>query len=246
MDGTGQLLRTQTDGLESCFDVRCLAIPPTDLTTWEKLSDQVIALVKQELENSPDRPVYLCGESFGGCLAIKVVLRSPDLFQRVILVNPASSVKHQVWMNLGAQMLRIMPEPFYRLSAVGLLPWLSRLERIPRDDRQALLRAMKSVPKSTSAWRLSLLSQFHISEAELQELTQPFLLLGSLRDSLLPSLIEIEWFRQNLPNSRLVTLPNSGHTCLLEADVNLFDIMKEHNFLAAEELSTQNKLELIL
>jgi hypothetical protein len=32
MDGTGQLLRSQTAGLEVAFDVRCLAIPPDDFT----------------------------------------------------------------------------------------------------------------------------------------------------------------------------------------------------------------------
>lgn len=236
MDGTGQLLRTQTEGLEAYFDVRCLAIPPTDLTTWEGLSDQVVALVQQELKKSPDRIVYLCGESFGGCLAMKVVVRSPELFQRVILINPASSFKHRSWMKLGAQLTGILPESIYRMSTVGLLPLLSRLERISRDDRQALLQAMKSVPKSTSAWRISLLSQFEVSAADLQKLTQPFLLLGSVRDSLLPSLTELQWLMKNLQQSRLVVLPYSGHTCLLEADMNLLNILKEHHFLAPEGL----------
>jgi pimeloyl-ACP methyl ester carboxylesterase len=240
MDGTGQLLKTQTEGLEAYFDVRCLAIPPTDLTTWEGLSDQVVALVQQELNQTPDRGVYLCGESFGGCLAMKVVVRSPNLFQRVILINPALSLKHHPWMMLGAQLTRILPDPLYRLSTLGLLPWLSRLERISRDDRRALLQAMQSVPKSTSAWRLALLSQFEVSAAELQQLTQPFLLLGSQRDSLLPSLTELEWLRQNLHNARLVVLPYSGHTCLLESEMNLLEIIKEHHFLAAEGLPERN------
>jgi pimeloyl-ACP methyl ester carboxylesterase len=235
MDGTGQLLRTQTEGLEACFDVRCLAIPPTDLTTWEGLSEQVVDLVRQELKKNRDRGVYLCGESFGGCLAMKVVLRSPELFQRIILINPALSLKHHPLMRLGAQIAGILPDPLYRMSTVGLLPWLSRLERISREDRQALLQAMKTVPKSTSAWRISLLNQFEVSETELQQLTQPFLLLGSQRDSLLPSLTELKWLMKNLQSSRLVVLPYSGHTCLLEADMNLLDIIKEHNFLATAD-----------
>ena len=41
---------------------------------------------------------------------------------------------------------------------------------------------------------------------------------------------------ENLQNSQLVVLPFSGHTCLLEADMNLLDIMKEHHFLAIEGL----------
>ena len=41
MDGTGQLLRTQIPDLETVFDIRCLAIPPDDLSTWDELSAKV-------------------------------------------------------------------------------------------------------------------------------------------------------------------------------------------------------------
>jgi hypothetical protein len=36
-----------------------------------------------------------------------------------------------------------------------------------------------------------------------------------------------------LPNAKSVVLPYCGHTCLLESDVNLFDIMKDQSFLDA-------------
>ena len=62
MDGSGQLLRTQADGLEACFDLRCLAIPPDDLTSWDELTNRVLKLIYAELKNAPQRPVYLCGE----------------------------------------------------------------------------------------------------------------------------------------------------------------------------------------
>ena len=55
MDGTGQLLRTQTAGLEVAFDVRCLMIPPNDLSSWDVLSDQVIDLIQGELKINPHR-----------------------------------------------------------------------------------------------------------------------------------------------------------------------------------------------
>jgi hypothetical protein len=32
----------------------------------------------------------------------------------------------------------------------------------------------------------------------------------------------------------MVLLPHSGHTCLLETDVNLLDILKSQNFLEAD------------
>ncbi len=74
----GSLLQSQTTGLEIAFDVRCLAIPADDMNGWEALTQQVVALVEVELEKNPNRSVYLCGESFGGCLAMKVAIRRAE------------------------------------------------------------------------------------------------------------------------------------------------------------------------
>lgn len=232
MDGTGQLLRSQTTGLETGFDVRCLAIPPTDLTTWEDLTEQVVELIHQELKDFPDRVVYLCGESFGGCLAMKVALHSPHLFKRIILINPASSFRRWPLMSWGGAITSRLPEPFYRLTSMGLLLWLANLDRIAPGDRQALWQAVQSVPQETSAWRLSLLNEFTISVAQLRQITQPVLLLASAADHLLPSVPEAQELAQHLPNVKLIILPDSGHACLLEATINLYDIMQKCNFLS--------------
>ena len=47
------------------------------------------------------RPVYLLGESFGGVLALAVATERPELVDRVILVNPATSFPRSVWPVLG-------------------------------------------------------------------------------------------------------------------------------------------------
>lgn len=231
MDGTGKLLQTQTAGLETTFDIRCLAIPPDDLTTWDILSEKVIALIQAELEAAPRRSVYLCGESFGGCLALKVALKAPHLFKRIILVNPASSYNRRPWIHWGCHLTRWLPQSLYQISSVVLLPFLAALDRISPSDRQALLEAMRSVPEKTSIWRLSLLSQFNINQTQLRRLTQPALLIASEADRLLPSLTEAQHLASGLPRAQIVTLPHSGHACLLEADINLYKILKAADFL---------------
>lgn len=231
MDGTGKLLRTQTAGLEATFDIRCLAIPPEDLTSWDVLADRVIALIQAELEAAPRQSVYLCGESFGGCLALKVALKAPHLFERIILVNPASSYNQRPWIHWGCHLTRWLPQSLYQISSVVLLPFLAALDRISPSDRQALLAAMRSVPEKTSIWRLSLLSQFGTDETQLRCLTQPVLLIASEADRLLPSLTEAQHLARGLPQAQIVTLPYSGHACLLEADVNLYEILKAAGFL---------------
>ncbi|MCC5616023.1 alpha/beta fold hydrolase [Nostoc sp. CHAB 5836] len=231
MDGTGQLLRSQTAGLETGFDVRSLAIPRKDLNTWDMLTKSVLDLIHAELEKSSQRPVYLCGESFGGCLAMKVAIQAPHLFKRIILINPASSFQLRPWLNWASQLTYLVPSGLYDLGALGLLPFLASLPRISRSDRHDLLKTMRSVPSETVLWRLSLLREFRVDEEQLGNLTQPVLLIAGGSDRLLPSVTEVKRIANILPNKKIVVLPNCGHACLLEEDINLYEILKVNDFL---------------
>jgi pimeloyl-ACP methyl ester carboxylesterase len=232
MDGTGQLLRTQMAGLEAAFDVRCLAIPPDDLTDWDELTEKVATLIEDEKANRPlDQPIYLCGESFGGCLALKVALHSLHLFSHIVIVNPASSFHRRPWMLWGGQIIQWFPDFLYNLSAIGLLPYLAALERILPSDRKALLQAVITVSKATSIWRMSLLKSFDINTLSLYQIKQPVLMIASGSDRLLPSLSDAKDLIRSLPNAKLFMLPDSGHACLLEKDINLYQILQSQDFL---------------
>lgn len=238
MDGTGQLLRSQTAGLEAGFDVRCLAIPREDLTNWDVLTNHVLNLIHAEIEKSPERSVYLCGESFGGCLAQKVAVAAPQLFKRIILINPASSFHLYPWYDWASQLTYLAPSFLYDLGAVVLLPFLASLQRLTESDRTELLKTMRLVPSETVLWRLSLIRDFDVSDDQLRRLTQPVLVIASAEDRLLPSMSEAKRLVNILPNSKMVVLPHSGHACLLETDINLYDIMKTHDFLDSSALSS--------
>jgi pimeloyl-ACP methyl ester carboxylesterase len=242
MDGTGQLLRSQTQGLETAFDVRCLAIPPDDSTSWEDLADLVLTLIAEELKKRPSRSVYLCGESFGGCLALKVALKSPHLFDRIILVNPATSFNQRPWLIWGAQLVPFLPEFFYGLSTLAMLPLFADLSRIAARDRRALLKAMNSVPPQTVHWRVSMVSEFDVDQTQLGRLTQPVLIIAGAADRMLPSVLEAERLVNCLPTSQMVVLPDSGHVCLLEREINLFEILKSQNFVALADCQNNSQL----
>jgi pimeloyl-ACP methyl ester carboxylesterase len=232
MDGTGELLRRQLAGLEQAFDIRCLAIPPDDLTSWNDLTEKVVQLIRTELKPHTQRLIYLCGESFGGCLALKVMLKSPQLFDRLVLINPASSFNRYPWIHWVSYLVRPLPEAAYRAACVGFLPFLASLGRIEADDRRALLTAMQSVSQKSVIWRLSLLREFDVSETQLSSITQPTLIVASTRDNLLPSLSEAKRLSSYLPSARIHVLPNSGHASLLESEVNLYDLLATYNFLS--------------
>ncbi|AFZ50137.1 alpha/beta fold hydrolase [Dactylococcopsis salina] len=231
MDGTGELIHTQTDTLDQCFDIRSLAIPQNDFRGWDELATAVIELVKEEQENKSEKTTYLCGESFGGCLGLKVLEKAPELFNRVILVNPASSFRERPYLAWGAVGTGWMPEPIYRSSTVLILPFLAAMGRIDTKDRRALLNAMKSVPPQTVRWRLSLLEQFSVDPDRLQAISVPVLLLAAESDRILPSVKEAEYLASYFPNAQIITLPDSGHTCLLESENRLCEILQAANFL---------------
>jgi len=222
MDETGkELMYIQTAGLETAFDVRCFVIPPDELSNWDQLAEQVIALTQVELEKTPRLSVYLCGESFGGCIALKVALRVPYLFKRIILINPASSFHRVPWLDFGSLLFPWMPEFAYKISSFAALPFLAPLHRLEPAARQALLKAVHSAPKQTATQRLALMRDFDINETQLHQLTQPVLLIASEADRLLPSVAEVKRLAKILPQAQVVTLPDCGHACLVETDVNL-------------------------
>ncbi|MGE5657742.1 MAG: alpha/beta fold hydrolase, partial [Actinomycetota bacterium] len=226
MDGTGKLLGVQIPKLAKVFDIRCLAIPPDDLANWDTLVGETVTLIEQEREANPERPIYLCGESFGGCLAIKVALVAPHLLDRLILVNPASSFRQQPWMQWGSYLTQWLPGNLYALSVYGLLPVLASLGKMGRSERQALLEAMQSVPQRASIWRLALVRSFDVQEKDLRRLNLPVLIVASGADRLLPSVAEAKLLVKVLPNAQMVVLANSGHACLLETDVDLCAIVQ--------------------
>lgn len=46
--------------------------------------------VRSEAHDSPKRPIYLVGESFGGCIALAVAANNPDIDLILVLANPAT------------------------------------------------------------------------------------------------------------------------------------------------------------
>lgn len=50
-----------------------------------KLVEETIRL---EHASSPNKPIYLVGDSFGGCLSLAVAARNPTIDLVLVLVNP--------------------------------------------------------------------------------------------------------------------------------------------------------------
>ncbi|MGB3200939.1 MAG: alpha/beta fold hydrolase [Nodosilinea sp.] len=237
MDGSGELFGLQSAELKSHFDIRCLVIPGDDLSSWERLAHQAVELIHREAGTAP---IYLCGESFGACLALRIVALAPALASHLILINSASSFHRFPWLQWVANLTPWMAAPLYESSNLFSLPMLANLGRIGEANRQALMQAMAAVTQSSAAWRLSLLSQFRLESLNLHRVTAPTLLVASLGDRLLPSLEEAQRLAALLPDARIYPLPHSGHISLLEDGVNLGAILRAVNFLPDQRRDREN------
>ena len=171
MDGSSVSLQNQRSKLETKFDLRCLILPADDLTDWDGLVTQVVDLVNAAKTSYPRQPIYLCGESFGGCLALKLVSQRPDLFDRLILINPASSFHRQPWRHLSVELVKPMPTFLYSLATAAFLPFLVSTHRTSRKNCLALLQAMHDVTPRSVAWRLALLRDFRLDDLSLETFT---------------------------------------------------------------------------
>lgn len=235
MDGAGTLFRPQVARLLPWFDVRCVALSLTDRSGWERLARKVGLLIRAERlsgrEGSRRRLVYLCGESFGGCLVMHVLTQWPELFERIILINPASSFRRLPWMHLGPLIMRRLPSQAYQFSSIGLVPLLIESHRVKRRDRKDMTAAMGAVPARTAAWRMKLLSEFESERLPLERMTHPVLLIAGENDRLLPSKREAKSLLARFPNAQMKVLPKSGHACLLESETDLQKILVEAGFL---------------
>ena len=236
LNETGQgLMSRQMASLEAKFDIRCLVIPPKDLDDWDLIAESTVALV-EALVSTKERPVYLCGESFGGCLALEMLANSPNLFEKAILINPASSLPRIPWLNFGSLFFPLTPEWVYHYSAWLTLPFLAHTDKISSQACQDLADTIRCTSKKTAQKRIAMMRDFTIDESQLKQVTQPILLIGSREDLILPSVEEVERLAKIFPQATVVTLPSSGHACLVEPDIDLYQIMEASNFLVEPEL----------
>jgi pimeloyl-ACP methyl ester carboxylesterase len=217
MDGTGKLLHKQIDGLALKFDIRCMTIDSNDRT------DRSLTLIAQEL--AVGQKLYLCGESFGACLAMQVASKSAETVAKLVLINPASSFMRLPWLAWSSALSGLLPDALYPTSAKILVNFLIATDRVTAAERQCLVDAMLSVHPQAAAWRLNLLRRFQVHSIVPDIIDIPVLLIAGELDRLLPSLLEVKILQRLLPKSKTTLLPSSGHACLLEKDINLVDLL---------------------
>ncbi|KDP23609.1 hypothetical protein JCGZ_23442 [Jatropha curcas] len=247
IDGVGLGLTLHHKALGRVFEVQCLHIPVYDRTQFEILVKFVEETVRIEQVSSPAKPIYLVGDSLGGCLALAVAARNPKIDLVLILVNPATSFGRSQLQPL-LPVLEALPDGFnnavsYLLSFIMgdplkmamvdidyALPSRSKIEKLSGNlvGLIPLLSVLADIiPKDTLLWKLKLLksaaayvnSRLHAVKAEV-------LLLVSGKDYMLPSCEEAKRLNSLLQNCIVRNFRDNEHTLLLEDGISLLTIIK--------------------
>ncbi|XP_073106054.1 phytyl ester synthase 1, chloroplastic isoform X2 [Elaeis guineensis] len=247
IDGTGMGLVLHQKSLGKIFEVWCLHIPVNDRTPFEGLVEFVERSVNSEHAMSTNTPIYIVGDSLGGCLALAVAARNPAVGIVLILVNPATSfarsrlqpllpvleaLPSNLHITITYLLSLVMGDPV-KMAMAGVskeLPLPQTLDELSKC-LTSLLPILSDladiIPRDTLLWKLKLLksaaayanSCLHAVEAEV-------LLLASGKDNLLPSGEEADRLWTSLKNCRVRYFKDNGHTLLLEDGINLLTIIK--------------------
>ncbi|KAK9117650.1 hypothetical protein Sjap_016597 [Stephania japonica] len=251
LDGVGLGLVSHHQRLGKFFDIWCLHIPVADRTPFKELVLLVENTIKSEYSHSPNRPIYLIGESLGGCLALAVAARNPNIDLMLILANPATSF-NKSRLNPTIPFLDALPMQFshglpYILGFVTgdpLKMMMASMEKeLPLEEAIGdLLKNLVAIfnslpvlldilPKESVLWKLQMLkSASSYANSRLHAVKAETLVLASGKDQLLPSKEEAERLYDRLESCQIRHFNESGHTLFMEDGVDLLTIIRGAGF----------------
>ncbi|XP_017247512.2 phytyl ester synthase 1, chloroplastic-like [Daucus carota subsp. sativus] len=251
LDGVGLGLSLQYQRLGQIFDIWCLHIPVHDRTPFPELVKLVERTVRLENQRTPDRPIYLVGESFGGCLALAVAACNPDIDLVLILANPATSLGESQ-LPPPTPPLDVVPDNLlsgvpYLLSLMTDSP--SKLVMATLEKRLPLQQTIGEMSEGaislssylsvlsdvlsakTLLWKVKLVSSASaFANSRLHAVKAQTLILSSGKDRLLPSQEEAERLKKILPICEIRCFDDSGHALFLESAIDLVTIIIGSSF----------------
>ncbi|KAK1361260.1 Acyltransferase-like protein, chloroplastic [Heracleum sosnowskyi] len=251
LDGNGLGLSLQYQRLGQIFDIWCLHIPIDDRTPFPELVKLVERTVRSENHRLPNRPIYLIGESFGGCIALAVASCNPDIDLVLILANPATSFRESQFQPLIPP-LEVMPDNLHigvpyllslmtdsptKLVIAALEKGLSPQQTVGEMSQGAMalssyLSVMSDVLSAKSLlWKLKLVtSACAFANSRLHAVKAQTLILSSGKDHLLPSREEADRLKKILPICEIRRFNDSGHALFLESAIDLVTIIMGSSF----------------
>ncbi|KAK3241622.1 hypothetical protein CYMTET_48630 [Cymbomonas tetramitiformis] len=237
LDGTGLYLASQLDNLKEHYDVRCLAIPPTDRLSYTELADIVFDFICRERAArgtgvggcSGGSLVTVAGESFGAPIGLTLAVSHPEAAQILLVINSGSSLRRHPLLFYGSYLVPLIPDALYEGGAYSIAPFLSDIRRMGEENRKLIMPplSVQIVPKDTVNHRVRLMADFTLSDASISGIKAETLCIASGRDRLLASLAESRRLSALIPSCQVHIIHEASHTALLEKETDLAAILEE-------------------
>jgi 3-oxoadipate enol-lactonase len=188
---------------------------PGGIYTMDEMADDVIELLDAlQLRE----PVVLGGLSMGGYVAFSAILRYPERFRALILIDTrATADKPEAAKARQELAKRVETSQSVAPVVEGMLPKLfSPLTKTHRPDRIGqIMEVMERTPPRAVAGALWGMADRPDRTASLAQITVPSLVLVGADDILTPP-DESRAIAAGLPNATFKLIPDAGHLAPLE------------------------------
>lgn len=221
LDGTALLFYRQVPLLAERFDVVSFPLPDDPVRSMQDLVADLGGLIA---ETAGDRPVVLCGESFGGALSMSFALAHPERVRALVVVNSFPYIRSRLQLRLAPLALRLFPWGGMPLVRRFTESRLHSPHALPEDLHEFHERS-RQIGRRGYIRRLEILGRYDIRE-RLHEIEAPVLFLAGDRDQLVPSVEEARYMAARVPNATLRILEGYGHICLINHDLNLLEYIE--------------------
>lgn len=230
LDGTGELFYRQADELVAHFTVVTAALRDQGEFTYQDLIDDIARLITK-LERGP---VVLCGESFGGTLALQFTLAHPELVARLVVINSFPYFGNRPLLRLGQLLLEFTPYELIHWGRAIAANLRLLAEDLPSEDRKKFIAFTSTLPKFAIMRRMALVAE-HDVRARLTEIKTPTLFIASRRDRLQDSVAEARYMSSRIEGAKVAILEGMGHIPLPSPACSLLKIFRKAAFMNHSE-----------
>lgn len=219
IDGTAELFYRQIPLLARSFNVVAFPLPDRREATMDDLVGDLAALIA-EVSN---RPVILCGESFGGALSMSLALARPELVGGLVIINSFPYLANRVQLAVAPVITKLIPwaaMPVIRRVTEHRIHSAHTL----RQDLHEFRTRMRGIGRGGYIRRLEIIRGYDV-RSRLGDLAAPVLFLAGTEDKLVPSIEWATFMHERVPGSELIALDGHGHCCLINHDLDLDELI---------------------
>ncbi len=222
IDGTGRLFHRQVPLLARSFRVVTYALRDSAVH-METLVDDLATIIARASPRG--EPAVVCGESFGGAVALSLAISRPETVRALVVINSFARFLPQHRLHAAIAAVRLMP-----WGAMMLVRRLTAFRLHSRFTHRAEIRRFLTETRQATREgylnRLRILTEYD-AQPHLARIARPALFVASDRDHLVPAVEQARSMAARVPGARVHVLVGHGHICLIAPGVDLARIIAD-------------------